>query len=268
MLFLRNVGRLLSRGHIRESVWGPNAVVTSRTLDTHVSRIRNKLGLTPENGWRLAAVYRYGYRLEQLDASPRTPRATTSALISQRRSSAACKRRARPLPARVALRAQGRCARATRYNAGCPLRSRRSHELLPSITSSSAATSATTAKPAATTTALRRCATTPRAQVKELGLAGPGKVRVNQAGCLDRCEEGPVIVVYPGGGLVHLRRPGGHRRDHRRASGQRPRGRAAADLKPRRPSSRLLLDGAGGHARDRCQRPRREPARASAAASR
>jgi (2Fe-2S) ferredoxin len=34
-------------------------------------------------------------------------------------------------------------------------------------------------------------------RVKELGLSGPGKVRVNQAGCLDRCEEGPVIVVYP-----------------------------------------------------------------------
>lgn len=34
-------------------------------------------------------------------------------------------------------------------------------------------------------------------RVKELGLAGKGKVRVNQAGCLDRCEEGPVIVVYP-----------------------------------------------------------------------
>ena len=74
VLFLRNIGRLLSRGHIRESVWGPNAVVTSRTLDTHVSRIRNKLGLTPENGWRLAAVYRYGYRLEQLDGpAARTP---------------------------------------------------------------------------------------------------------------------------------------------------------------------------------------------------
>ena len=36
-------------------------------------------------------------------------------------------------------------------------------------------------------------------RVKELGLAGPGKVRVNQAGCLDRCEEGPVVVVYPEG---------------------------------------------------------------------
>jgi (2Fe-2S) ferredoxin len=34
-------------------------------------------------------------------------------------------------------------------------------------------------------------------RVKALGLAGPGKVRVNQAGCLDRCEEGPCVVVYP-----------------------------------------------------------------------
>ncbi|MSQ58123.1 MAG: response regulator transcription factor [Betaproteobacteria bacterium] len=65
-LFLRNIGRLMSRGHIREMVWGLDANVTSRTLDTHVSRVRNKLGLTPETGWRLAAVYRYGYRLEQL----------------------------------------------------------------------------------------------------------------------------------------------------------------------------------------------------------
>ena len=38
-----------------------------------------------------------------------------------------------------------------------------------------------------------------KARVKELGLAGKGKVRVNQAGCLDRCEEGPVVVVYPEG---------------------------------------------------------------------
>jgi (2Fe-2S) ferredoxin len=34
-------------------------------------------------------------------------------------------------------------------------------------------------------------------RVKQLGIAGPGEVRVNKAGCLDRCEEGPVIVVYP-----------------------------------------------------------------------
>ena len=36
-----------------------------------------------------------------------------------------------------------------------------------------------------------------KGRVKAMGLAGEGKVRVNQAGCLDRCEEGPVLVVYP-----------------------------------------------------------------------
>jgi (2Fe-2S) ferredoxin len=34
-------------------------------------------------------------------------------------------------------------------------------------------------------------------RIKALGLAGTGKVRINQAGCLDRCELGPVLVVYP-----------------------------------------------------------------------
>jgi (2Fe-2S) ferredoxin len=38
-----------------------------------------------------------------------------------------------------------------------------------------------------------------KSRVKELGLSGEGKVRVNQAGCLDRCEEGPCVVVYPEG---------------------------------------------------------------------
>lgn len=34
-------------------------------------------------------------------------------------------------------------------------------------------------------------------RVAELKLAGPGGIRINQAGCLDRCREGPVLVVYP-----------------------------------------------------------------------
>jgi (2Fe-2S) ferredoxin len=36
-------------------------------------------------------------------------------------------------------------------------------------------------------------------QIKKLGLSGPGQVRVNKAGCLDRCAGGPVAVVYPEG---------------------------------------------------------------------
>ena len=37
----------------------------------------------------------------------------------------------------------------------------------------------------------------PKKRIKQLGLAGKGAVRINKAGCLDRCEEGPVLVVYP-----------------------------------------------------------------------
>ncbi len=36
-----------------------------------------------------------------------------------------------------------------------------------------------------------------KSQIKAAGLDGPGKVRVNKAGCLDRCAAGPVAVVYP-----------------------------------------------------------------------
>jgi (2Fe-2S) ferredoxin len=34
-------------------------------------------------------------------------------------------------------------------------------------------------------------------RIGALGLKGRGKVRINKAGCLDRCDEGPVLVVYP-----------------------------------------------------------------------
>jgi two-component system response regulator RegX3 len=66
LFLLRNVGRLLSRGHILEAVWGRSAEINTRTVDTHISRIRGKLHLTPENGWRLSAVYQHGYRLERI----------------------------------------------------------------------------------------------------------------------------------------------------------------------------------------------------------
>jgi (2Fe-2S) ferredoxin len=34
-------------------------------------------------------------------------------------------------------------------------------------------------------------------RIGKLGLKGKGKVRINKAGCLDRCDDGPVLVVYP-----------------------------------------------------------------------
>ncbi|MFM9925800.1 response regulator transcription factor [Variovorax sp. H27-G14] len=67
-LFLfQNLGRLLSRGHLHEAVWGLGIEALSRSLDTHISRLRTKLDLRPANGFLLLAVYGLGYRLEALD---------------------------------------------------------------------------------------------------------------------------------------------------------------------------------------------------------
>jgi (2Fe-2S) ferredoxin len=41
-------------------------------------------------------------------------------------------------------------------------------------------------------------------RIKSLKMAGPGKIRINTAGCLDRCELGPVIVVYPDETWYHV----------------------------------------------------------------
>ena len=68
LLFFRNIGRPLSRAYIHEAVWIRETAIPSRTMDTHVSRVRNKLQLRPENGFRLVPVYSYGYRLEKLGA--------------------------------------------------------------------------------------------------------------------------------------------------------------------------------------------------------
>ena len=63
----RNLGRLLSRGHLLEAVWGRNPDLATRTVDTHISRVRSKLNLRPENGFRLTPTYNFGYRLEKID---------------------------------------------------------------------------------------------------------------------------------------------------------------------------------------------------------
>jgi len=65
-LFLfRNIGRLLSREVVEQAVWGRSIGAGSRTLDTHMSRLRIKLALRPENGVRLTSVYSHGYRFEE-----------------------------------------------------------------------------------------------------------------------------------------------------------------------------------------------------------
>lgn len=61
-------GKLLSRVHLLEKLWGLNANVDTRTVDTHVSRIRRKLSIGPEHGWQIFPVYGWGYRIEKVGA--------------------------------------------------------------------------------------------------------------------------------------------------------------------------------------------------------
>jgi DNA-binding response OmpR family regulator len=62
-----HVGKLVSRQHLLEAIWGLHAKAQTRTVDTHISRLRTKLGLGGEHGWRLASVHQFGYRLERAD---------------------------------------------------------------------------------------------------------------------------------------------------------------------------------------------------------
>lgn len=61
----RRQGRIVSRDALLENVWNLAGGMSTRTVDTHISRLRKKLRLTGENGWRLTAVYQHGYRIEQ-----------------------------------------------------------------------------------------------------------------------------------------------------------------------------------------------------------
>jgi two-component system response regulator RegX3 len=65
-MFFRNIDRLMSRQHLQEAVWGRNVELATRSVDTHVSNVRKKLGLRGEHGFRVAAIYNYGYRLKQV----------------------------------------------------------------------------------------------------------------------------------------------------------------------------------------------------------
>lgn len=66
-LFLfQNQGRLLTREMLLERVWGLARDINTRTVDTHMSRLRRRLGLNPENGFRIKTIYQRGYRLEAM----------------------------------------------------------------------------------------------------------------------------------------------------------------------------------------------------------
>lgn len=61
-----NVGRLLSRDALLSEVWGVNAEVNTRTVDMHISRVRKRMRITPDSGYRIKTIYQHGYRLESV----------------------------------------------------------------------------------------------------------------------------------------------------------------------------------------------------------
>ena len=73
LMLFQNQGRLLSRDHLRDSIWGHSAEVVSRSLDTHISRLRTLLDLRPASGYVINSIYGVGYRFERLPPEPASP---------------------------------------------------------------------------------------------------------------------------------------------------------------------------------------------------
>ncbi|MDH5570160.1 MAG: response regulator transcription factor [Gammaproteobacteria bacterium] len=66
-LFTRNLGSLISKDDLLREIWHKNPdAIDTRTVDTHISRLRKKLSLDTDNGWDLKVVYQHGYRLSSL----------------------------------------------------------------------------------------------------------------------------------------------------------------------------------------------------------
>ncbi len=65
-LLFRNVDRVMPRDALIRSIWGRDMGAVSRSLDTHIYRIRAKLSIHAGNGVRLRTIYTHGYRLEAM----------------------------------------------------------------------------------------------------------------------------------------------------------------------------------------------------------
>lgn len=72
VFLLRNRGRLVSRAELLKQVWRTSSPLETRTVDTHVSRVRHKLQLLKAHGFLLEAVYNHGYRLHH-NGDPPSP---------------------------------------------------------------------------------------------------------------------------------------------------------------------------------------------------
>lgn len=65
LLFFENFNRPLSRSYIFGQVWGGSLDIETRTLDMHISRVRSKLSLRPQNGYVIQTVFGFGYRMDR-----------------------------------------------------------------------------------------------------------------------------------------------------------------------------------------------------------
>lgn len=64
LALFKNIGRILSRSHLLECAGSDTTEISSRTLDSHIYRLRHKLRLKMEHGLSLRTVYGRGYRLD------------------------------------------------------------------------------------------------------------------------------------------------------------------------------------------------------------
>ncbi len=63
LYFFNNEDRVISRDQLLESIWLQSSEVSTRTVDTHISRLRKKLHLNGSFGWKLVSIYHQGYKL-------------------------------------------------------------------------------------------------------------------------------------------------------------------------------------------------------------
>jgi DNA-binding response OmpR family regulator len=77
--FFGNVGRVVSKRLLAKLSWGRELDSTSRTIDTHIYRLRRKLALSSHNGVRLTTVYTHGYRLDEVEVPAAVTQISTGA---------------------------------------------------------------------------------------------------------------------------------------------------------------------------------------------
>ncbi len=69
-LLFDNIGAAQSRAQLLEKLWRHAQQWDTRTIDTHVSRVRRKLDIGPHRGWQISTIYGFGYRLERVRPRP------------------------------------------------------------------------------------------------------------------------------------------------------------------------------------------------------